>query len=58
MLNKRSFHILIIGGILALVLPMGFDLKTSVVISVGFGSVFSLLRLNARLLYTGEDSIP
>jgi hypothetical protein len=50
MLKKRGFHLLIMAGVLVLVLPMGFDLKSSAVISLGFGSAFSLIRLNAKLV--------
>lgn len=49
MLKKRVVHLLILIGVLGLVLPMGFNLKSSAVISLGFGSAFSLIRLNARL---------
>ncbi len=50
MLLKRVIHLLIPAGILALALPIGFDLESSAIISLGFGSAFSLIRLNVKLI--------
>ncbi len=50
MLFKKEIHSIIMICILGLIIPLGFDLKASAAISIGFGSVFSLLRLNARLV--------
>ena len=50
MLMSRKLHLIILIGILGLILPMGFDLGVSSVVSIGFASVFSLLRVNAKLV--------
>ncbi len=50
MLFKKEIHSIIMICVLGLILPLGFDLKSSAAISFGFGSVFSLLRLNTRFI--------
>ncbi len=50
MLKRRFVPMVILMGILGIVLPMGFDLGSSALISFGFGTAFSLLRWNAKLV--------
>ncbi len=50
MILKKGIHSMILVGVLGLLLPLGFDLKPSLGISVGFAFVFSLLKLNTRLV--------
>ncbi|HKL99350.1 MAG TPA: hypothetical protein VJZ06_05535 [Mobilitalea sp.] len=48
MLNSRFIHLLIMVVGLGIVIPLEYNLQSAVIISVGFGFVFSLLRLSIK----------